>query len=199
MENNEQRQKAQQSRLESFFAITKSLIIRALIIYFISSLFRRSDNNPKSPNAVGDTRLQAVNIFSNGTLFDLSVYLSESENFKRFDDPRSLIWFEEGLIYGDWYGGPNRDGSKVLEHTFVPSERLKQNGSIYLHIYITKSGKSPNPKAGKGVYAGDYMSYSRKMLNKFKKIKYQKRHNLLTGETTASKEELAVRISYLIF
>lgn len=190
-ENNEQRQKAQQSRLESFFTITKSLIIRALIIYFISSLFRRSDNNPKSPNAVGDARLQAVNIFSNGTLFDLSVYLSESENFKRFDDQQSLIWFEEGLVYGDWYGGPNQDGSRVLEHTFVPSGRLKQNGSIYLHIYITKSGKSPNPKAGKGVYAGDYISYSRKMLNKYKKIRYQKRHNLLTGESTASKEEMA--------
>lgn len=196
---NEQRQKAQ--RLESFFAITRSLFIRGLMIYFICSFFRRSswDNNPKSPNAVDDKRLQAVNIFSNGTLFDLSVYLSESENFKRFDDPRSLIWFEEGLIYGDWYSGPNRDGSRVLEHTFVPSERLKQNGSIYLHIYITKNGKSPNPKAGKGVYAGDYMSYSRKMLNKFKKIRYQKRHNLLTGKSTASKEELAVRISYLTF
>lgn len=38
------------------------------------------------------------------------------------------------------------------------------------------------------------MSYSRKMLNKFKKVKYQKRHNLLTGETTASKEEIEVCI-----
>lgn len=125
-------------------------------------------------------------------MFDLSVYLSESENFKQFNDPRSLIWFEEGLIYGDWYSGPNQDGSRIFEYSFVPSERLKQNGSIYLHIYITKSGKSPNPKAGKGVYAGDYISYSRKMLNKFKKIRYQKRHNLLTGESTASKEEIAV-------
>ncbi|XP_012540491.1 cleft lip and palate transmembrane protein 1 homolog [Monomorium pharaonis] len=191
--NAEQRQKAaqpQQSRLESFFAITKSLIIRALIIYFISSFFRRPDNsNPKSPT--GDVRLQAVNIFSNGTLFDLSVYLSESENFRGFDDPGSLIWLEEGLVYGDWYGGSNRDGCRVLEHTFVPSERLKQNGSIYLHVFVTKTGKSPNPRTTKkGVYAGDYMSYTRKMLNKFKKIKYQKKHNLLTGESTSSKEEL---------
>ncbi|KAL6447230.1 hypothetical protein ACFW04_001484 [Cataglyphis niger] len=190
-EDDEQRRKPQPSRLESFFAITKSLIIRALIIYFISSFFRRPDNNSKSPNAISDTRLQAVNIFPNGTLFDLNVYLSEFENFKQFNDPRSLIWFEEGLIYGDWYSGPNQDGSKTFEYSFVPSEHLKQNGSIYLHIYVTKSGKSPNPKAGKGIYAGDYIAYSRKMLNKFKKIKYQKRHNLLTGESTASKEEIA--------
>lgn len=120
--------------------------------------------------------------------------MSEFENFKQFNDPQSLIWFEEGLIYGDWYSGPNQDGSRTFEYSFVPSEHLKQNGSIYLHIYITKSGKSPNPKAGKGIYAGDYIAYSRKMLNKFKKIRYQKRHNLLTGESTASKEEIAVCI-----
>lgn len=30
------------------------------------------------------------------------------------------------------------------------------------------------------------------MLNKFKKVRYQKKHNLLTGETTASKEEIEV-------
>ncbi|XP_011154497.1 cleft lip and palate transmembrane protein 1 homolog [Harpegnathos saltator] len=189
-ESDEQRRKPQPSRLESLFAITKSIIIRALIIYFISSFFRRPDNNSKSPNTVSDTRLHAINIFPNGTLFDLSVYLSESENFKNFNDPQSLIWFEEGLVYGDWYSGPNQDGSRVLEYSFIPSERLKKNGTIYLYIYITKSGKSPNPKAGKGVYAGDYISYVKKMLNKFKKIKYQKKHNLLTGESTASKEEI---------
>lgn len=59
-------------------------------------------------------------------------------------------------------------------------------------MYITKSGKSPNPKSGKNIYAGNYMSNSTKMLNKFKKIRYQKKHNLLTGETTASKEEIEV-------
>ncbi|XP_003699489.2 putative lipid scramblase CLPTM1 [Megachile rotundata] len=191
-EVNEQRKKYQPTHLESFFAITKSLIIRALIIYFVSYLFKRSqtDNNSQSPNIVNPARSQAVNIFENGTLFDMHIYLSESENFKDFNDPQSLVWIEQGLIYGDWYSGPDKDGSRVREHKFVPSDKLKNNGSIYLHVYVTKSGKSPNPKAGKNVYAGDYMSYSRKMLNKFKKIRYQKKHNLLTGETTASKEEI---------
>lgn len=108
-------------------------------------------------------------------------------------DLNSLIWMERGLIYGDWYSGPNKDGSRVMLYKFAPSEQLRNNGMIYLHVYVTKSGKSPNPKAGKNVYAGDYMSYSKRMLNKFKKVKYQKKHNLLTGETTASKEETEVR------
>lgn len=123
----------------------------------------------------------------------MHVYLSEFEKFKQFDDPRTLIWLERGLIYGDWYSGPNNDGSRVLQYKFIPSDQLKNNGSIYLHVYVTKSGKSPNPKAGKNIYAGDYMSYTKKMLNKFKKIRYQKRHNLLTGETATSKEETEVR------
>ncbi|KAK1126441.1 hypothetical protein K0M31_005076 [Melipona bicolor] len=190
-EIDEQRKKYQPSRLESFFAITKSLIIRALIIYCISHLFRRlQTDNSQFPGVTNPAHSQAVNIFENGTLFDMHVYLSESENFRQFDDPRTLVWLEQGLIYGDWYSGPFKDGSKIKNYKFVPSDQLKNNGSIYLHVYVTKSGKSPNPKAGKNNYAGDYMSYSRKMLNKFKKVRYQKKHNLLTGETTASKEEI---------
>ncbi|XP_017797137.1 PREDICTED: cleft lip and palate transmembrane protein 1 homolog [Habropoda laboriosa] len=191
-EIDEQRKKYQPTRLESFFAITKSLIIRALIIYFISYLFRRSltDIDSQSPGPVNPARLQAVNIFKNGTIFDLHVYLSESENFTQFDDPRTLVWLEQGLVYGDWHSGSNKDGSKIKSYNFIPSDQLKNNGSIYLHVYVTKTGKSPNPKAGKNIYAGDYMAYSRKMLNKFKKIRYQKRHNLLTGKTTATEEEI---------
>ncbi|XP_076655098.1 putative lipid scramblase CLPTM1 [Halictus rubicundus] len=181
----EQRKKYQPTRLESFFAITKSLIIRGLIIYFISYLFRRPQ-----PTAVNPTPVQAVNIFENGTLFDLHVYLSESENFHQFDDPRALVWKEEGLIYGDWYGGPTNDGQRYLEYKFTPSDNLKNNGQIFLHVYVTKSGKSPNPRAGKNIYAGENMSYSKKLLNKFKKLKFQKKHNLLTGETAASKDEI---------
>lgn len=153
------------------------------------------DNTQLTGNA-NPTHLQTENIFENGTLFDLHVYLSESENFKQFDDPRTLIWLERGLIYGDWNSGPLKDGSKIKSYKFIPSDQLKNNGSIYLHAYVTKSGKSPNPKLGKNIYAGDYMSYSKKMLNKFKKIRYQKKHNLLTGETTASKVEIEVHIYY---
>lgn len=173
--------------------------MRALIIYFISSFFRRPAADPATtaPGAAGGTgvsvaKVPAVNIFENGTLFDLYVYLSEAENFKDFKDPNALIWSEPGLIYGDWYGGPNQDGTRVLHHKFSPSDQLKLNGSIYLHIYVTPNGKSPDPTAGKGVFAGQYVSYTKKMVNKFKKIKYQKTHNLLTGETTATEEEIKV-------
>ncbi|XP_078036752.1 putative lipid scramblase CLPTM1 [Augochlora pura] len=184
-ETEEQRTIYQPSRLESFFGIIKTLIIRCLIIYFISYLFRR----PQA-NTVNHTPVHAVNVFENGALLDLHVFLSEHENIDQFDVPRTLVWKERGLVYGDWYSGPNKDGQRYLEYKFIPSYHVKNNGNIYLHVYVTKSGMSPNPKAGKNRYAGENMSYSKKMLNKLKKVKYQKKHNLLTGETAAIREEI---------
>lgn len=191
-----QRKKYQPSRLESFFAVTKSLIIRGLLIYFISSLFRRAQtdvNSQSLSSGSSSPHVPAANIFENGILFDLHVYISESEVFKQFDDPKALIWSEKRLEYGDWYSGSNKDGTRVQEYTFVPSNRLKNNGSIYLHVYVTKHGKSPNPKAGRN-HPGEHVSYTRKLLNKFKKIRYEKKHNLLTGQTTATEEEIRVNI-----
>lgn len=171
----------------------KSLIIRSLIIYLITSFFRRPSAEPAATagsSGVSLPKLPAANIFDNGTYFDLYVYLSEAEKFNDFDNPKALIWQENNLIYGDWNSGIEQDGTRVFTHKFIASDQLKSNGSIFLHVYATKSGKSINPKAGKGIYSENYISYARKMLNKFKKIKYQKRHNLLTGETTATEEEI---------
>ncbi|KAJ8668702.1 hypothetical protein QAD02_010365 [Eretmocerus hayati] len=186
-----QQQRPNDSWSQSFLAVTKSLIIRAVIIYFISSFFRRPAQNTQtngSGQAVAPNT--AFNLFSNGTEFDLHIYLSESEKFVDFSDPKSKVWTEFGLIYGDWQGGPNGDGSRVFTHKFSPSTNLCNNGSVYLHVYATLSGKSPNPASGSKLYAKEMMSYAKKMLNKYKKIKYQKTHNLLTGHTEASEEEI---------
>lgn len=121
----------QPTKLESFFAITKSLIIRALIIYFVSSFLRKPATTPTevNPNAPGGapppTRLPATNFFQNGTLFDFHVYISEDQFNVNFSDTNSLIWYQEGLTYGDWYGGRNGDGT-VTHHTEIrASERLQ--------------------------------------------------------------------------
>lgn len=192
----------QPTQLESFFAVTKSLIIRALVIYFISSFFRKPAATPptgagsiddptgvKTAVAAG-TRAPAWNYFDNGTLFDLHVYVSEDFEQIQFNDARSLVWFQEGLTYGDWYGGANGDGTFTHSHTIPATVSLQNNGSIYLHVYVTKFGMSPDPLAG-SAYAGKELGYVRRLLNKYKKIRYTKTHNLLTGETAKSEEEIA--------
>ncbi|XP_055299231.1 putative lipid scramblase CLPTM1 [Sitodiplosis mosellana] len=184
----------QPTKLESFFAITKSLIIRALIIYFVSSFLRKpastpTEVNPTAPGgAAPPARLPASNFFQNGTLFDFHVYISEDQFTVNFSDTNSLIWYQEGLTYGDWYGGKNGDGT-ITHHTQIrASEQLQNNGSIFIHVYVTRYGMSPNP-ADLESFAKQEMSHSSRLLNKFKKIRYQKTHNLLTGQTEKSEEE----------
>ncbi|KAG4066675.1 hypothetical protein HA402_007311 [Bradysia odoriphaga] len=184
----------QPTQLESFFAVTKSLIIRALVIYFISSFFRRPATTPvpntKDGTAVSlDPRTPAWNLFDNGTIFDLHVYTSEDFDAVNFDDPQSLCWFQEHLVFGDWWSGSNGDGSYTHECKIRASPKLQNNGTVYMHAYVTKFGMSPDPKTGSS-FAGKEMGYIRRQLNKFKKIRFTKTHNLLTGETSRTEEEI---------
>jgi len=52
----------------------------------------------------------------------LYVFLSESEHFTDFNDPKTLVWSKEDLVYGDWYGGPEKDGSYSTSITFPTSQ-----------------------------------------------------------------------------
>lgn len=191
----------QPGQFESFMAVTKSLIIRALVIYFITSFFRKqpaaapgtagsADDPTGVKSAVASARPPAWNYFDNGTLFDLRAYVSEDYDHVPFNDPRSLIWFQEGLTYGDWSSGINGDGTVEHKTTIYPSAKVQNNGSIFLHVYVTRFGMSPDPASG-SAYANQELGHVRRLLNKFKKIKFTKTHNLLTGETAKSAEEVA--------
>nr|CAD7425293.1 unnamed protein product [Timema monikensis] len=188
-----EREKYQPTKLESFFAVTKSLIIRALVIYFITSFFRRpstTDAPVTSADGSSPAKIPAFNLFENGTVMDLYVYISERKDFSEFNNPDALVWRQDGLTYGDWTSGPMGDGSRTMSTNINTSESLRNNGSLFVHVYVTRHGRSPNPETGKGVYAGQHMAYSWRMLNKFKKLRYTKTHNLLTGETAATPEEV---------
>ncbi|KAJ9585307.1 hypothetical protein L9F63_002892, partial [Diploptera punctata] len=185
-----ERERYQPTKLESFFAITKTLIIRGLIIYFITSFFRRPQTADPGPGGTVPTRVPAVNIFENGTVMDLYVYLSSSETFTDFSNPKTLIWKEKELTYGDWFSGESSDGTRTHNIEFETTEAVRNNGTLFIHVYVTRKGKSPDPAAGKGIYAPHQMAYNRKMLNKYKRLRYKKTHNLLTGETAATPEEV---------
>lgn len=96
----------------------------------MSSFLRKPAPTPDTnTNISGGTpapaRLPATNFFENGTLFDFHVYISEDQTGVNFSDTNSLIWFQEGLTYGDWYGGRNGDGT-VTHHTKIKaSEQLQ--------------------------------------------------------------------------
>lgn len=180
----------QPSRFESFISLTKTLIIRAIIIYFISNFFRKSPTPQTTTEPGQPLRLPASNFFSNGTIFDMYVFISENPAFVDFNNPDALVWEKNGLVYGDWTAGLNGDGTFTKEIDITPSENVKNNGSIYIHTYLVKWDKQHDDLTQLLSPSDPTVIHSSKRLNKFKKRFFVKTQNLLTGETAASKEDI---------
>merc|ERR1719225_1648861 len=163
--------------------------MRALIFYFVMQFFRKPVTTPEGGAPGKPVRVPASNLFTDGMGFDMYVYLSEQEVFSEFNVPESLVWKKEGLVYGSWDQGPNSDSIFELQTQVKASESLQNNGSLYLHAFLVRAGKSPDPATGKGMFSKKWTTYKKARLNKFMKRKYKKTTNLLTGETEQSVED----------
>ena len=86
---------------------------------------------------------------------------------------------EDGLKYGDWSSGMNTDGTYEKSTSVEISERVMNNGTLFMHIFMVKSGTSPNPDDDG--YDSLYLIHRFKQLNKYKKKIYHTTANLLTG------------------
>ncbi|XP_064546578.1 putative lipid scramblase CLPTM1 [Drosophila montana] len=186
-----QQQQQQPSRAESFFAMTKSLILRALIIYFVSSFFRRPQSNTNQEQSVANAgpKITAWNYFENGTDFDLHVWLSEQPDVVNFQQKANLLWLQEDLTYGDWVSGPTGDGIYTHNLKIKASPHLLNNGSVFLHAFVTRAGESPDPQSPKYSRHG-HMGHQQHQLNKFKKLRVNRNYNLLASEKEKLEHEL---------
>ena len=158
------------------WGIFKTLLVRMVIIYMISSFFRRS---PAATDQDGKAikSATAANIYSKDQLFDIYVYISENERFNDFTiDPH---WVEEDLSYGDWTSGLNGDGTYEKSSMIKLSDQVMNNGTIFMHVFLVKGGTSPDPQADG--YDKLYAIHRFKQLNKYKKKVYHTTVNLLTG------------------
>ncbi|XP_064600174.1 putative lipid scramblase CLPTM1 isoform X2 [Liolophura sinensis] len=161
----------------------KGFAIRMLIIYLISSFFRRGNTPAPQEGGTAPPTAPGFNTFSKNMEMDMYVYVNEEEQFSEFDKPENLFWLERSLIYGDWEAGPNHDGSIVKHGQISVTENLQNNGSLFIHVYFVKNGNSPNPKDKS--YRRDKTAFKSKMLNKYKKRHFHTTVNLLTGQTDA--------------
>jgi len=183
----------QAQAMPSVFETLKSVATRALIFYFIMSFFKK----PAAPPAAGPDGTQApargaaANLYSEGMGYDMYVYLSEQEDFNDFNMPDSLVWKRLGLKFGDWTDGENSDSIFEFSSQISASESLQNNGSIFLHYFVVREGKSPDPDTGKGMFSKKWTAYKKQRLNKFLKRKYKKTSNLITGETELTEEQQA--------
>ncbi|CAG2107140.1 unnamed protein product [Medioppia subpectinata] len=180
-----------------FWSVAQGLIFRGLIIYFITSFFRgrsapqtAGTGGPNSPLTGAKPVISSSNLFTNGTVMDLFLYICDDELKPDFDNKQQLVWHESGLVYGDWTSGPTGDGIYTKDVNVPLSPSVQNNGSLWLHIYVTKwTGLRPPSAPSKAGFRPLETIHKRRQLNRYKRRYYKKTHNLLSGETVATKEE----------
>ncbi|PIO39517.1 Cleft lip and palate transmembrane protein 1, partial [Aquarana catesbeiana] len=204
----------QQPAPPNAWQVIKGVFFRIFIIWAISSWFRRGSSPQDTATSTGVPRPPSRNLFPKDTLMDLHVFLSENEHFTEFNSTAALFWEQRDLVYGDWGSGENGDGCYEQYSEISVPEGVQNNGSYYIHVYLTKSGFHPDPsrkalyrrlatvhtsrrggpeapkrdqrRGGSGLLCAKPLH--RAVLNKYKRKRFLKTKNLLTGETEVDPE-----------
>ncbi|XP_030400249.1 cleft lip and palate transmembrane protein 1 isoform X3 [Gopherus evgoodei] len=183
-----QQQNQPQQQAPNAWQVIKGVLFRIFIIWAISSWFRRGPAPQDQSSAGGAPRVPSRNLFPKDTLMDLHVYISEHEHFTDFNVTSALFWEQRDLVYGDWTsGGFSPDAGYWAIEWSTDLESVQHNGSMYVHVFFTKSGFHPDPKQ-KNLYRRLATVHTSRMINKYKRRRFQKTKNLLTGETEADPE-----------
>ncbi|CAK9319459.1 unnamed protein product [Citrullus colocynthis] len=124
----------QQQQQQGGFAQSLTGIIRIAVFWYFASKFFA----PKKPS---DPAILMSNLFQKGEPLDMWVYLSEHERFDDFGNEGALVWHENSIPYAVW----GQDSTRSLSFKYYPSEALKQNGSLYAHVFFARSGYTPDP------------------------------------------------------
>ncbi|KAK9291555.1 hypothetical protein L1049_019503 [Liquidambar formosana] len=124
----------QPQRQQGGFGQSITGIIRIAVFWYFASKFF----SPKKPT---EPSLQISNLFQKGEPLDMWFYLSEHEKFNDFGSEGALIWHETNIPYAVW----SPESTRSLTIKYYPSEALKNNGSLYAHVFFARSGYPPDP------------------------------------------------------
>eukprot|EP01126_Amoeba_proteus_P029885 TRINITY_DN2953_c0_g2_i11.p1 TRINITY_DN2953_c0_g2~~TRINITY_DN2953_c0_g2_i11.p1 ORF type:complete len:356 (-),score=68.64 TRINITY_DN2953_c0_g2_i11:968-2035(-) len=115
------------------------------------------------------------NFLTEGTEIDMWVFISETnETFVPTSD--ALIWKEKSLIYGSW-----EDQMRKQSFMLKVTDGLRNNGSVYSHIYFTESGSSPIP--GDASFKIPYINLTHPLTSYFPKTEIVVTKNLISGDS----------------
>ncbi|KAH9281009.1 Cleft lip and palate transmembrane protein 1 -like protein [Echinococcus granulosus] len=170
------------------WAMLKTFVFRLIFTYFIFTLFRRNPA-PATPGKPG-VSAQSSNILMKDESLDMFVYLTETPQMTNYSDQSLLFWHLEGLRYGNWEDGEARDGSYTKTAILKASENLKNNGSMYIHVYFVLPGFSPDPESEEK-YSKQYTFSASKEITRMRKRRLSRTMNLLTGHTEAHSDLIA--------
>ncbi|PHT30889.1 hypothetical protein CQW23_27226 [Capsicum baccatum] len=129
----------QQQRQQGGIGQMLTGVIRIAVFWYFASKFfspnKPISSDPSVPN------FQISNLFHKGEPLDMWFYLSEQEKFNDFGNEGALIWHETNIPYAVW--GP--ESTRTLSLKYQPTEAVKNNGSLYAHVFFARSGYSPDP------------------------------------------------------
>ncbi|KAI3450959.1 hypothetical protein Pfo_007624 [Paulownia fortunei] len=111
-------------------------IIRIAVFWYFASKFFGPKRSPTQSSH------QISNLFHKGEPLDMWLYLSEQKKFNDFGSEGALVWQETNIPYAVW----TAESSRTLSLKYYPSEALKNNGSLYAHVFFARSGYPPDPK-----------------------------------------------------
>ncbi|KAE8663728.1 Transmembrane CLPTM1 family protein isoform 2 [Hibiscus syriacus] len=109
-------------------------IIRIAVFWYFASKFF----SPKKP---ADPSHLISNLFQKGEPLDMWLYLSEHQRFNDFGNESSLVWHETNIPYATW----GSESTRTISLNYHPSDALKNNGSLYAHVFFARSGYPPDP------------------------------------------------------
>ncbi|KAH9623778.1 hypothetical protein KSS87_020427 [Heliosperma pusillum] len=110
-------------------------VIRMMVFWYFASKFFFS------PKKSTDPTILMSNLFQKSEPLDMWVYLSENDKFSDFGNEKALVWQETNIPYAVW----KPESTRTLSLKYQPSEALKNNGSLYAHVFFARSGFSPDP------------------------------------------------------
>ncbi|KAJ6809282.1 cleft lip and palate transmembrane protein 1-like protein isoform X1 [Iris pallida] len=153
-------------------------IIRMAVFWYFAMKFF----SPKKP-ATSEPSVLISNMFQKGEPLDTWIYLSEKENFNDFGNEDALVWHETNVPYAVW--GPASTRSYSLQ--YFPSEAVKNNGSLYAHVFFARSGYPADPNDPE-YQAGATFGRTHPVVVYLRKSKADKKKSLL-GNSKGPKEE----------
>ncbi|KMZ64783.1 putative Cleft lip and palate transmembrane protein [Zostera marina] len=170
---------AQQPPEEGRLSQSLKKFSKTVMIYVIFMKFFAPKQQPAEPSKF------MSNIFEKGDRLDMWLYLSEKDKFEDFGNESALLWHEIDVPYASWE--PESRRSQILK--YYPSEDLKHNGSLYVHVFFALSGYPCDPDDPQ--YQRTFVfSKTHPIVAYLPKSKVDKNMNLLGNE--GSKEDKSI-------
>jgi hypothetical protein len=129
------------------------LLRNLVLIYVFSTVFLRGGSTATAGKAgLVVSSAGHANLFVEGTRLDLRAYLTSSAVMQGtdFSNPESLVWYERNILY-DWSDQPSRGRNVTFQ---MPKSVSETNASVHLHVFISKTTSSPDPRDSTFKYTG---------------------------------------------